>query len=263
MPHADIPHKANKSINLFDFTIDGNSVGRVRAGVPTFPKQVIDILNAKTQNPVDRQMFLKAPVIELTVLDLHWDNFAYLIGVSVSDISAGTTALSVLIPFIIHEEKMSPINNRSFESGVSAGVVLNSAASGAGTTYTEDDDYVVDEIAGKVQCIPTGTNTLADGSTVYVSSGTYITTTSKRIYLGKDPVDCEIANALLTHDFPKNDAGNIETLIIKLWKAGITSDVEIPFTADDHIGLPFTVTGLEDSSQSSGQEWGYVDITTT
>jgi len=127
----------------------------------------------------------------------------------------------------------------------------------------EDDDYVVDEVKGAVQCIPTGTNTLADGSTVYVESGTYITADSKRIYLGKDPVDCEIANAVLSHNFPKNAAGNIETLILKLWKAGVTSDVEIPFGADEHIGLPLTITGLEDSSQAAGQEWGYLDITTS
>ena len=261
MPHATIPHKDNKSINLFTFTIDGNSIGDVRVGVPTLPKQVIDILNAKTQNPKQRQMFLKAPVIELTTLDLHWDVFAYLIGVATTDITAGTTALATDIPFIIHEEKMSAINNRSYESGVSAGVVLSKTE--GGLALVEDDDYVVDEVAAKVQCIPTGTNGLTDGSTVYVKSGTYITTASKRIYLGKDPIDCEIANALLTHDFPKNAAGNIETLILKLWKAGITSDVEIPFGSDDHIGLPMTITGLEDSSQASGQEWGYLDISTT
>jgi hypothetical protein len=263
MPNASIPHKGNKSINFFDFEINGNSVGDVKLGIPTLPKQVLDIMNAKTWNPKQRRIYLKAPIINLTTLDLHWDVFAWLIGVDVSDISAGTTALATDVPFVIHEEKMSAINNRSYESGVSAGVVLNSAANGVGTTYVEDDDYVVDEVAGKVQCIPTGTNTLADGATVYVESGTLITTASKRIYLGKDPVDCEIANAVLTHDYPKNSAGNIETLIIKLWKADITSDVEIPFGSDGDIGLPMTLTALEDSSQASGQEWGYLDISTS
>ena len=263
MPHASIPHKDNKSINQFELTIGGNSIGRVRVGIPTLPKQVLPILNSKTQNPVGRQMFLKAPNIELTTLDLHWDVFAWLIGVAETDITAGTDTLSVLIPFVIHEEKMSAINNRTFESGVSPGVVLNSAASGAGTTYVEDDDYVVDEPAGKVQCIPTGTNSLADGSTVYVGSGTYITTASKRIYLGKDPVNCEVANVLLTHDFPNNSASKIEVLTLKLHKADIISDVTIPFSNDDHIGLPLTIAGLEDSSQTKGQEWGYLDITTT
>ena len=260
MPNASIPHEDNKSINLFDLSIGGNSIGDVKIGVPSLPKAVHEILNARSGNPKKRRIFLKPPIINLTTQDIHWDIFAYLIGVAVSNITAGTTALATDIPFIIHEEKMSAINNRSYESGVSAGVVLSKTEGGA--ALTEDIDYVVDEPAGKVQCIPTGAGGVADGSTVYVKSGTYITTASKRIKLQKDIVDCEVANVLLTHDFPKNASGNVETLILKLWKADITSDVEIPFGFDDLMGLPMTITGLEDSTQA-GQQFGYVDITTT
>jgi len=263
MPHASIPHRDNRSINNFEFTIDGNSIGDVRVGIPTLPKQVIDILNSKTNNPKQRQMFLKAPVLELTTLDLHWDVFAWLIGVTESTISAATADLDKTIAFKVYEDYAVNVNKRTYESGLDTetALVLASTPTEGGVSYTENTDYATDYTNGTAIVLPAGA--IDDGGTVYVRTGKYITAASKRIYLGKDPVDCEIANALLTHDFPNNSAGKIQVLTIKLHKADIISDVTIPFGADDHIGLPLTVTGLEDSGQSKGQEWGYVDITTT
>jgi len=263
MPNASIPHEDNKSINFFTLTIDGSSIGDVKLGTPRIPKQVLEIMNAKTGNPKKRRVFLKAPVIDVTTLDLHWDVFAWLIGVTESNITAGTADLDKTIAFKVYEDYAVDVNGKTYESGLdkTTGLALASTATSGGIVYTEDTDYAVDYTNSTVILIVGGA--IADGGTVYVRTGKYTTTASKRIYIGKDIVDCEIAEVLLTHDYPKDASGNTESLTIKLYKAGITSDVEIPFGSDDLIGLPLTITGLEDSSQSAGHEWGYVDISTT
>jgi len=194
---------------------------------------------------------------------LHWDVFAYLIGITPTDESVSTADLDKTIAFKVYEDYAVPVNKRTFESGLDTetGLVLATTPTEGGVEKTEDTDYAVDYTKGTVIVIVGGG--VSDGDTLYVRTGKYNTQASKKIHLGKDPVNCAVTNVLLTHDFPNNSADKIQVLTIKLHKADITSDVTIPFGGDEHIGLPMTITGLEDSSQAKGQEWGYLDITTT
>lgn len=259
MPGTTRPHNDNKTVNLFTLGIAGSDIGDVTVGSAKVPKDNYDILNALVNRPKARIQFHHVPVIELVTVDMHYDNFALIAGTALTNISAGTTNLDFTIGFVIHEEKMSRINGVTYHSGVTPGVVLNSAASGAGTTYTEDDDYVVDSETGEVQCIPTGTHTLADGSTVYVQSGTYITQDSKRVKLQSAKIDTEIAGVTLAHTY--SDA---ETLTLYLYKANIISDLDLNFIlggGGEFMGLPMTIAGLYDSTHAT-EEYGYLDVTT-
>jgi hypothetical protein len=152
---------------------------------------------------------------------------------------------------------MVHINDDSSKIGA-ASIVLNSAADGGGTTWTEDDDYYIDATRGMVMLDSSGTHTVADESTGYVESGTYTTTASKRIYFSENRIDtASSSGVLLTHNYPDQ-----KVMTIYLPKATITSDLDLTFVTEEKMGLPLTITGLIDTSQTSGQAFGYVNITT-
>jgi len=99
---------------------------------------------------------------------------------------------------------------------------------------------------------------IADGATVYVKSGKYATSASKRILMYQDKIDTE-NNITLEHTFSDG-----ETLSIYLYKANVTSPLEIqfPFNRTDLVSMPLTITGLIDTDYD-GSEYGYIDITTS
>ena len=79
------------------------------------------------------------------------------------------TNLPTTIGFAVYNDRPVMVCNGLY-SGLAA-VVLNSAAAGAGVTYTESTDYAVMDDTGEVVLIETGT--IVDGATVYIESGTY------------------------------------------------------------------------------------------
>jgi hypothetical protein len=258
MPHSTTrPYKTNKTAGGFTIKLDDAVIGDVEEGNIVIGKENIDINNALTSRPKERLEFLLPPVITCTCVDIHWDTLSEILGIAESNISAGTDNYATDVGFTIYDDTMVKINGDSSKSG-SDSIVLNSAAGGGGTTYTEDDDYVVDDTRGMVQCIPTGTHTLVDGTTVYVGSGTYTTTASKRILLQQDAIDTEVT-VELEHTFSDG-----ETLTIYLYKANVTSDLTInfPFNRTEKVNLPITITGLEDAT-NDGSEFGYIDISTS
>ena len=255
MPNASLPHKDNKSVNLFTLTWDGTSIGDVVMGNCNIEKEIHDIQNALYNRTKARLEFNKEPIIEVTTTDIQYDNFAILLGTSTTNISAGTSNYATDTGFTIYDDTMTQINDDSSKVGA-ASIVLNSAADGGGSTYTENTDYVVDETRGMVQAITGGS--ISDEDTVYVESGTYTTTASKRVYFSENRIDTESSSGvLLTHNYPDQ-----KVMTIYLPKATIVSNTEIPFVVDELMKLPLTIKGLYDSSQSSGQAFGYINITT-
>jgi hypothetical protein len=257
MPNATRPHKTNKTAGGFTLKIGGNLIGDVIEGNIVVGKENIDIMNALVSRPKERLEFLLPPVITCTCVDIQWDTISEIAGIAESTESAGTDNYATDIGFTIYDDTMVHINNDSSKTG-SDSIVLNSVADGGGTTYTEDDDYVVDDTRGMVQCIPTGTHTLADETTVYVGSGTYTTGDSKRILLQHDAIDTE-DNITLEHTFSDG-----ETLSVYLYKANVTGDlgVNFPFNRTELVNLPITITGLYDSTHDA-EEYGYIDISTS
>lgn len=257
MPNATIPHKDNKTVNLFTLTLNGNSIGDVVLGNSNIEKEIHDINNALYNRAYERLEFNKEPIIEVTVTDVQYDNIGLILGTAAATISASTANWGVTTGFAIKDDTMVYINGDSSKI-TCASIVLNSAASGGGTTYTEDDDYVVDAARCMVQCIPTGTHTLIDDTTVYVESGTYATAASERVYISENRIDTEIASGvLLSHTYPDK-----KVLTIYLPKATITSPLNLSFVTEGLMELPMTIKGLLDTTQTSGRAFGYIDTTT-
>jgi len=258
MPSATRPADANKLVRMFNLFIDQGggeaNMGTIKAGKGNVGKQMIDILSNTTSLPTSRIEFLEPPLIEATTLDINWTLLGEICGLTVSDITAGTENYATDIGFAIHDTYMVAINGESYTGADS--IVLNSAADGGGTTYTKDDDYVVNETTGEVQCIPTGTNSLADGTTVYVESGTYTTVDSKRVNLTTGKINTEGAVRLA------HTTTDSKTLTIKMWKANISSPLDLTFVPrDDVMGVPLIFNGLDDTANHASNPLGYLDIT--
>jgi hypothetical protein len=257
MPSATVPHKDNKTVNLFTLTWDGTSIGDVVMGKNNIAKEIYNIQNALYNRTKSRLEFNKEPIIEVTTTDIQYDNLGIALGTSVTDVSAGTSNYATDVGFTVYEATMVHINDDSSKIGA-ASIVLATAADGEGTTLTEDDDYYVDATRGMVMLDSSGTHEVEDESTLYVKSGTYTTTTSKRIYFSENRIDTESSSGvLLTHNYPDQ-----KVMTIYLPKATITSDLDLTFVTEELMKLPLTITGLIDTSQTSGQAFGYIDITT-
>lgn len=257
MPSATVPHKDNKTVNLFTLTWDGTSIGDVVMGSCNIEKEIHDIMNAYYNRAKSRLEFNKEPIIEVTTTDMQYDNLAISLGVSVTNVSAGTDNYATDTGFTLYEATMVHINDDSSKVGA-ASIVLNSAADGGGTTWTEDDDYYVDATRGMVMLDSSGTHTVADETTGYVESGTYTTTASKRVYFSENRIDTESSSGvLLTHNFP-----DTRVWTVYLPKATIVSAFDLTFVTEELMKFPLTIKGLYDSTQSSGQRFGYTNITT-
>lgn len=259
MPTALRPNKVNKLIRMFTLENDVGSglvnMGTIRVGKTNIEKEIIDILSNTTARATERLEFLEAPIIEATTLDINWVLWGEMLGLSVTDIGGGTENLSFVTAFTIYSDQAASVNGGGYYG--LASVVLNSAASGGGTTYVEDDDYVVDGVNGTVICIPTGTNSLTNGSTVYVESGTYTTTTSKQINLIATKIDTE---ALFKLSHTTNDA---KTLVVNLWKGNIVSALDMTFVAKgETMGVPLIIKGLDDTANHATNPLGYLSLTT-
>lgn len=256
MPHAtERPNKVNKTAGGFTLKIGGNLIGDVTDGNISIGKDVIDIMNALISRPKERLEFLQVPVITCTCVDIHWDTMSEILGIAESNVTAGTSNYATDVGFTVYDDTMTYINDDSSKAGA-ASIVLNAAADGGSTTYTENTDYVVDATNAMVQVIAGGA--ISDEATVYVESGTYTTADSKRILLYHDKVDTE-NNITLEHTFSDG-----ETLTIYLYKANVTSPLEIqfPFNRTDLVSMPLIITGLYDSDYDAS-EYGYIDITTS
>lgn len=256
MPHATTrPNKANKTAGGFTLKIGGNLIGDVIDGNITYGKEVIDIMDALVSRPKERLEFLLPPVIECTCTDIHWDTMSEILGIAESNVSAGTDNYATDVGFTIYDDTMTYINDDSSKSGA-ASIVLNSAADGGSTQYTNPEDFILDATRAMVQATSDGD--ITDEATVYVESGTYTTYDSKRILLYHDLVDTE-DNVTLTHTFSDG-----ETLTIYIYAANVTSGLTInfPFNRTDLVNIPLTITGLYDDTYDAS-EYGYIDTTTS
>lgn len=259
MPTLLRPNKVNKLVNMFNLEIDNGgglvNMGTIKAGKSNIGKLIADILSNTSGLPTERLEFLEPPVIEATTLDINWVLWGEMLGLTVTDIGAATPALATDIGFKIYSDQNASVNGGGYY-GLDS-LVLNTAADGGGTTLTEDDDYTVAGVDGTVVCIPTGTHSLANDTTVYVESGTYTTTTSKQINLLVTKVDTE-ALFKLTHT--TNDS---KSLVLYLWKANITSGLDMTFTVKpDLMGVPIVITGLDDTANHASNPLGYLSLTT-
>ncbi|MFB6088908.1 MAG: hypothetical protein ABEK36_03975 [Candidatus Aenigmatarchaeota archaeon] len=251
MPGATVPHDDNVMVDVFSISVNGQSLGRIQVGSITGEKRIIDIIDGNTNNPVGRKMFYKPLVITGETVDLHWLVIAELSGLSPEDISAGTSAIPTDIGFTVYDDKVSKICGNNYINGVE-NVVLNSAANGGGTSYTEGTDYVVQDDEGTVSLIEGGA--INDGDTVYVESGNYVTVDSKRIKLKKDELDAEISAVSVTKDFTDG-----KTLTIYMYKGHFTNNLEFAFElSDEPMQIPFEITSIQDDTHA-GEEFGYID----
>ena len=256
MPHLTTrPYKTNKTAGGFTLAIGGNNIGDFVDGNIVIGKENIDINNALVSRVKERLEFLTPPTITGTCVDVHWDTLSEILGIAESNITAGTGNYATDVGFAIYDDTMVHINNDSSKYGA-ASIVLNSAADGGGDTYTENTDYVVDATNGKVQAISGGS--ISDEQTVYVESGTYTTTASKRILLYHDAINTE-NNVTLAHTYSDG-----ETLTIYLYSANITSPLTInfPFNRTELVNLPLVIEGLYNSTYDAS-EYGYIDISTS
>ena len=259
MPTTLRPNKVNKLVNMFNLEINKGeglvNMGTIKAGKSNIGKLINDILSNTSGLPYERLEFLEPPIIEATTLDINWVLWGEMLGLTVTDIGAATPALATDIGFKIYSDQNAPVNGGGYY-GLDS-VVLNAAPNGGGQTYVEDDDYTVAGVDGTVVCIPTGTNSLANDTTVYVESGTYTTTTSKQINLLVTKVDTE-ALFKLTH--ATNDS---KSLVLNLWKANITSGLDMTFVGKpDVMGVPIVITGLDDTANHPDNPLGYLSLTT-
>lgn len=259
MPTTLRPNKVNKLVNMFNLEIDNGgglvNMGTIRAGKSNIGKLLNDILSNTSGLPVERLEFLEVPIIEATTLDINWVLWGEMLGLTVTDIGAATPDLATNIGFKIYSDQNASVNGGGFY-GLGS-VVLNSAPDSGGTSYVEDDDFTVAGVDGTVVCIPTGTNSLANDTTVYVESGTYTTVASKQINLLVTKVDTE-ALFKLTH--ATNDS---KELVLYLWKANITSGVDMTFALKpDVMGVPIIITGLDDTANHPTNPLGYLSLTT-
>jgi len=255
MPHATTrPSKVNKTAGGFTLKIGGNLIGDVTEGNLSIGKDNIDINDALKSRPKSRLEFLQTPIIECVCVDIHWDTISEILGIPESTVTAGTDDYATDVGFPIYQATMAYINADSSKN-TATDIVLNTAADGAGDDYTENTDYIVDSTRAMVQTIG---EQIADGATVYVKSGKYATSASKRILMYQDKIDTE-NNITLEHTFSDG-----ETLSIYLYKANVTSPLEIqfPFNRTDLVSMPLTITGLIDTDYD-GSEYGYIDITTS
>jgi hypothetical protein len=255
MPHSTTrPYKTNKTVGGFTLSIGGNLIGDVIEGNIEIGKDNIDIEDALVSRPKERLEFLQVPVITCTCTDIHWDTMSEILGIDESNITAGTDDYATDIGFPIYQATMAYINNDSSKN-TATNIVLNTAADGAGDDYTENTDYLVDSTRAMVQTIG---EQITDGATVYVKSGKYATSASKRILLYQDAIDTE-NNVTLAHTFSDG-----ETLTIYLYKANVTSSLAInfPFNRTEKVNIPLVITGLYDSTHD-GSEYGYIDISTS
>ena len=85
-----------------------------------------------------------------------------------SAVVAPAANLPTTVGFTIYEDRPSKIGIGYYYNV--AGVVLNPQPLGAGVDWTENTDYTVMDDTGEVVAIEGG---IADGTTVYVSAGTY------------------------------------------------------------------------------------------
>ena len=257
MPTTLRPNKVNKLVNMFNLEIDSGgglvNMGTIKAGKSNIGKLIADILSNTSGLPTERLEFLEPPVIEATTLDINWVLWGEMCGLSVTDIGAATPNLATDIGFTMYDDRVASINGGGYY-GV-ANVVLRSAADGGGVAYVEGTDYEIDNVNGTAIIITGGAMT--DEQTAYVGAGTYTTTTSKQVNLLATKIDTE-ALFKLTHT--TNDS---KSLVLYLWKANITSGLDMTFTVKpDLMGVPIVITGLDDTANHASNPLGYLSLTT-
>lgn len=252
MPQPTRPNDANKLIRTFVLKKDTVNMGTLEVGSFNVDKETYDTLSNTTGKATSRIEFLEPPVIGATLKDINWVLFSELTGTSITDVGAATPNLATDIGFPVYDEQVSAVNGGGF-TGLGS-VVLNSVADGGGTTYTEGTDYEVDTVNGNVILIAAGA--ITDGATVYVESGTYTTTTGKKIYLKAGKIDTEGAFELV------HTCTDGETLTVYLYKANITSGIDLSFQHSPQSTIPVTITGLDDTANHSDDPFGYILIST-
>lgn len=238
-----------KEIRSFDsVTFDGQDLGNCLLVTCTFEKELYDILSGKTNRRVDMKEWIKDILVELELNDFSNDPLTKLWGITATNMSAGSTAVSAeAYTFGAVKVWGALAHGQSNESPIGSVVVYNST-----TTFTENTDYGVDYTNGL------GLNALTGGdcATKEVSVNyNYSTQASKRWKIGTAKVDTTGA-LILTKTLEDST-----TLTIKLYNSYVASDLPFPWAPGELSKWTVQFRAIE--TANSGEELGYVDRTTS
>jgi len=253
MPDTAVGSTKNILVNTFKLEFDAQDMGEVLLGEVAWPREIYELMNGNSGNPLDRLGLAKPVTVKATLTEIIVETLEKLWGVASTNVGAGTAdivdELVAVSGKYVDGDWADLAHGQGYESPITA-VSVKDAADAACALYT---DYVMDYNNGRIARIDGGL--IADGEIAKVTY-TYVTQASKRWGLTEGVLDLE-GETILTKYFPEDG----KTFYLKLWKAHIISTpIVIPFALSTKSEIEIEIAACEDSTQAATEKFGYATL---